>query len=108
MGGTYARLLSNLAVFIGAVKSNNRYIMQLWFASDERAERSTKGQGQMPLLLLPLQQCDCIIAREMYLFDVYTREVLVSDGNQIHFTHPSRFKDRLARPPKKTYNDYFF
>ena len=51
MGGTYARLLSNLTVFIGAVKSNNRYIMQLWFGSDERAEGSTKGQGQMPLRL---------------------------------------------------------
>ena len=43
MGGTCARLLSNFAAFIRAVKSNNREIMQPWFVNYKRVKRFTKG-----------------------------------------------------------------
>lgn len=42
-GGAGARLLSNFAAFIQAVKSNNQEIMQPRFVNYEGVRRSTKG-----------------------------------------------------------------
>lgn len=49
MGGSRARLLSNFAAFIQAVKSNNQEIMQPWFVNYERVKRCTEGNDRRHL-----------------------------------------------------------
>lgn len=103
MEGTGARLLSNFAAFIQAVKSNNQEIMQPWFVNYKRVRRCTKGIDSRHLSLTGsavwlYQQKGNI------MYDVYITEVLVSVRNVIPFTRPSR----RGLTSQKTYNDFFF
>lgn len=48
-GGSRARLLSNFAASIQAVKTNNQQIMRPWFVNYERVKRCTKGSDRRHL-----------------------------------------------------------